>query len=205
MLRKAVEYKKVKINFYNPRDLTTDAHKTVDGTPYGGGAGMVLKAEPIIKVVEKIKSKIRGKKIKIIILSAKGKQFTQKYARDWQKKFDHIILIAGRYEGIDERVKTILKAEEISVGPYVLTDGELPAGLIVSAITRLVPGVIRWESLQEESHWGEKVSGEEKVLEYPHYTRPEIIKYKSKTYQVPKVLLGGNHAKIKAWRLGKSK
>lgn len=200
MLRKAVERKKVRINFYNPRDLTDDAHHTVDGTPYGGGAGMVLKAEPILKTVEKIKLKIKNKRSKIIILSAKGKQFTQKLARDWQKKYGHVVLIAGRYEGIDERVKTVLKAEEISVGPYVLTDGELPAGLIISAVSRLVPGVIKWESLEEESHWAETVSGEGKLLEYPHYTRPEVITHKGKSYRVPKVLLSGNHAKIKEWR-----
>ena len=121
---------------------------------------------------------------------------------DWVKKFNQLVLISGRYEGIDERVKTALKAEEISIGPYVLTDGEVASMAVISAVARLMPGVIKLESLKEESHWNlltkSEVAG--KGLEYPHYTRPEALTYKGRKYRVPKVLLSGNHKKIEAWR-----
>jgi len=147
----------------------------------------------------------KSKKTHLVIFSAKGKQFNQKIAYDWAKKYNRIILIAGRYEGIDERVKTILKADEISIGPYVLTDGDVAAMVVISAVSRLVPGVIKLESLEEESHWNLLLKKEAQVpegkgLEYPHYTRPEVIKYKNKKYSVPKVLLSGNHKKIEEWR-----
>jgi len=179
----------VKFKFHNPRDFVKDKHKTVDDKPYGGGAGMVLMAEPILKACGAIK---KEKRKKIILLSAKGKQFNQKMARGWAKKYRQIILISARYEGIDERVKTILKAEEISIGPYVLTDGDIASMVLISALTRLLPGAIKWESLKEESYFN--------LLEYPHFTRPEIIKYKGKKYFVPKILLSGNHKKIEEWR-----
>lgn len=211
ILYNAQKQKKVKILFYDPRDFVPGSKKKneegkrrqVDDKPYGGGAGMVLKAEPILKAVSRIQSKVKGQNSKVIILSAKGKQFDQKRAQNYAKKYDHIILIAGRYEGIDERVRTALKAEEISIGPYVLTDGELPAAVLISTITRLIPGVIKFESLKEESYFDKltKKSGEQ-FLEYPHYTRPEVITYKGKKYKVPKVLLTGNHKKIEEWRRG---
>lgn len=202
ILKRAQKSKKIKINAINLRDFTKDKHKKVDDTPYGGGAGMVLMAEPLIEAVEHLK---KSKKTHLVVFSAKGKQFNQKIAYDWAKKYDKIILIAGRYEGIDERVKTILKADEISIGPYVLTDGDVAAMVVVSAVSRLVPGVIKLESLEEESHWNLLLKKEAQVpegkgLEYPHYTRPEIIKYNGKKYSVPKVLLSGNHEKISAWR-----
>jgi tRNA (guanine37-N1)-methyltransferase len=205
ILGKAVKQRKIRIRFYNPRDFTRDKHRQVDDKPYGGGAGMVLKAEPIIKTVSSIKSKIKSKKVTIVILSAKGKQFSQKTALNWSKKHKHIILITGRYEGIDERVRIALKAQEISIGPYVLTDGELPAMVLISTVTRLIPGVIKFESLNEESHFNrEALRVEEEYLEYPHYTRPEEFFYKNKKYKVPKVLLSGDHKKIENWRQGKS-
>lgn len=207
IIKRAQDKGAAKITAHQLRQFTTDKHHTTDETPYGGGAGMVLKAEPILRGVEKIvkKSQATTARRKVFILSAKGKPFTQKKAVEWSRKYDHIVLIAGRYEGIDERVKTILKAEEVSVGPYVLTDGELGAMVIVSAVTRLLPNVIRYESLQEESHWNDLLKDEEKtnddqLLEYPHYTRPEVITWKGKKYRVPPVLLTGNHAKIKDWR-----
>ncbi|MBI2506989.1 MAG: hypothetical protein HYW09_00035 [Candidatus Niyogibacteria bacterium] len=161
---------------------------------------MVMKAEPILKAYGKIKKK--GAR-KVVLLSAKGRQFNQKIARDWTKKYKQLIFISARYEGIDERVKIALKAEEISIGPYVLTDGDVATMVLISAITRLLPGAIKWESLKEESHFNllvkkEGVGG--KGLEYPHYTRPEILKYKGKKYPVPAVLLSGNHKKIQEWR-----
>lgn len=169
---------------------------------------MVLMADPILKAVNKITAGQPSKKRKIAVFSAKGKQFNQKMAYDWSKKLDQIILICGRYEGIDERVVKILKAEEISIGPYVLTDGEVPAMAVVSAVSRLIPGAIRSESLAEESHWSQLIKREKRVkgderggLEYPHYTRPEVLEYKGKKYRVPKVLVSGDHKKIAAWRV----
>ncbi len=200
ILKRAQKRGLIKINFFNPRDFTKDKHLTVDDKPYGGGAGMVMKAEPILKAYGKIKKK--GAR-KVVLLSAKGRQFNQKIARDWTKKYKQLIFISARYEGIDERVKIALKAEEISIGPYVLTDGDVATMVLISAITRLLPGAIKWESLKEESHFNllvkkEGVGG--KGLEYPHYTRPEILKYKGKKYAVPAVLLSGNHKKIQEWR-----
>lgn len=206
VLRKAQEQKKVKLLFYTPRDFTKDKHRQVDDKPYGGGAGMVMKAEPILKTIDSILKKVKkNESYKIVILSAKGKQFDQKLALNYSKKYDHLILIAGRYEGIDERVRLALKAQEISIGPYVLTDGELPAAVLISTITRLIPGVIKFESLIEESFFNKTKKGEEKTLEYPHYTRPEVLVYKGKKYQTPKVLLSGDHKKINKWREGKKR
>src|SRR3989344_4039860 len=206
ILKRARAKKLISVQFYNPRDFTEDKHRTVDDKPYGGGAGMVMMAEPILKAVSALrKFKIEKSKFKIIVFSAKGKQFNQKMAYDWAKRYGQLILVSGRYEGIDERVKIALKAEEISIGPYVLTDGEAASMVVISAISRLIPGVIRTESLKEESHWNqllknEKNSPSAKGLEYPHYTRPEVLEYMHKKYRVPKVLLSGNHKKIAEWR-----
>lgn len=209
ILGRAIKNKIISFNFYNSRDFVKgnkSNYKPVDGKPYGGGAGMVLQAEPILKAFSKVEKKIKNKKKKVVIFSAKGKQFNQKVAYDWAKKYEEIIFITGRYEGIDERVRVALKAEEISIGPYVLTDGDVAAMVVSSAVSRLIPGVIRLESLKEESHWNlllkkekDKKIGED-GLEYPHYTRPEVLKYKGKNYKVPKVLLSGNHKKIEEWR-----
>lgn len=202
ILKRARERKLIDIRSYHLRDFAEGKYRQVDDKPYGGGAGMVLMPEPILKAVAKIKTK---KKAKVIVFSAKGKQFNQKMAYDWAKKYDQLVLVSGRYEGIDERVVKLLKAEEISIGPYVLTDGDVAAMVVTSAVARLIPGVIRLESLEEESHWnlltrGEKDISVGKGLEYPHYTRPEILKYKGKIYRVPRVLLSGDHKKIKEWR-----
>ncbi|OHA00747.1 MAG: tRNA (guanosine(37)-N1)-methyltransferase TrmD [Candidatus Sungbacteria bacterium RIFCSPLOWO2_02_FULL_48_13b] len=208
ILKRARAKKLISVQFYNPRDFSSDKHRTVDSKPYGGGAGMVMMAEPILKAVSALRTfKIQKSKCKIIVLSAKGKQFSQKLAYDWSKKYDQLILISGRYEGIDERVKLALRAEEISIGPYVLTDGEIAAMTVISAVSRLIPGVIRLESLAEESHWNlllkkEKNAPIGKGIEYPHYTRPERIKHKGKSYSVPKILLSGDHKKISEWRKG---
>lgn len=220
ILARAIKNKKITFNFYNPRESVkaTGAQKKnanpylrVDDKPYGGGAGMVLQAEPILKAFSKIEKKIKNKKKKVVIFSAKGKPFNQKVAYDWSKKYDEMIFITGRYEGIDERVKKALKAEEISIGPYVLTDGDVAAMVVSSAVARLLPGVIRLESLKEESYWNlllkKEASGGvgENGLEYPHYTRPEVLEYKGKKYKVPKILLSGNHKKISEWRMKGSK
>ena len=214
IIGRAIKNKLVSIKFYNPRDYVKgnkSNYRPVDGKPYGGGAGMVLQAEPILKAFSKIKIPPPGrgkknKKKKIVLFSAKGKFFNQKMAYDWAQKYEDIIFITGRYEGIDERVRQALKAEEISVGPYVLTDGDVATMTVASAVVRLIPGVIRLESLKEESHWNLLLKKEkdgkvgENGLEYPHYTRPEILKYKGKKYRVPKVLLSGNHKLVEEWK-----
>src|SRR3989344_4393338 len=207
ILKRARERRLIDVRFHNPRDFSKDKHKTVDNKPYGGGAGMVMMAEPILRAVERASDKRQATsdKVKIIVLSAKGKQFNQKMAYDWAKKFDQLVLISGRYEGIDERARTALKAEEISIGPYVLTDGEAASMVVMSAVSRLIPGVIRLGSLQEESHWNLLLQREKDMpvgrgLEYPHYTRPEILLWRGENYRVPKILLSGDHKKIADWR-----
>src|SRR3989338_8100275 len=209
IIERAIKNKLVSVKFYNPRDFVKGSksnYKPVDGKPYGGGAGMVFQAEPILHAFLKVEKKIKSKKKKIVIFSAKGKFFNQKMAYDWARKYEEIVFITGRYEGIDERVKFALKAEEISIGPYVLTDGDVAAMVVSSAVARLVPGVIRLESLKEESYWRVLLKKEkrgeigENGLEYPHYTRPKVFEYKGKKYRVPKILLLGNHAKITEWR-----
>lgn len=224
ILKRAQAKKLISIKTYNIRDYATDKHHTTDDTPYGGGAGMVMKAEPILSALKALKIRTKNsphfaphrgasrgtehRTTKVVLLSAKGKQFTQKMAYDWSRKYNQIIFISGRYEGIDERVKTILRAEEISIGPYVTTDGDVAAMVIISSVARLLPGVIRLESLQEESHKSEVRKGKSAIrnpqsdnfLEYPHYTRPEVIVWQGKKYRVPKVLLSGDHKKIAVWR-----
>ena len=188
-----VRGRKISIDYYNPRNFTRDKHRKVDDRPYGGGPGMVMKAEPILKAWQKAvgrKAKSKKPKVKTIILSPRGKQFDQKLAKRLAKQYDHLILISGRYEGIDARVKKALKAEEVSVGDYVLTGGELPALTIVDAVAREVPGVLgTHESLEDQ-----RVSSGEM------YTRPEIFEYKDKKYTVPKVFLSGHHKKIEDHR-----
>jgi len=193
----------IDIDVINLRDYTTDKHKTVDDTPYGGGAGMVLKVEPIWKCVEDIKSKFPMSNVKsnpkskiqklssrVILFSAKGKKFTQADAKRLSK-YDNLILICGRYEGVDERVNKYIADEEISIGDYVLTGGEIPAMILADSITRLLPGVLgNEESIKEESH------NKKGQLEFPQYTRPEDFM----GHKVPKILLSGNHKKIEEWR-----
>lgn len=209
IIGRAIKNKLLDIKFYNPRNFVKGSksnYKPVDGKPYGGGAGMVLQAEPILKAFLNVEKKIKSKKRKVVIFSAKGKFFNQKIAYDWAHKYEEIVFITGRYEGIDERVRLALKAEEISIGPYVLTDGDVATMVVASAVTRLIPGAIRLESLKEESYWNLLLKKEkdgkigENGLEHPHYTRPEILKYKGKNYKVPKVLLSGNHKKIDEWK-----
>jgi tRNA (guanine37-N1)-methyltransferase len=200
IIKRAQEKKAINIKIHNLRNWTTDKHKTVDDTPYGGGAGMVIKVEPIYKALKSIVRTSRDLSIKkkVILLSAKGKKWNQPLAKKYAK-LDNVILICGRYEGIDERVKKFVD-EEISIGDYVLTGGEIPVMIIIDSITRLLPGVLgNAASAKDESH---STPG---LLEYPQYTRPEIFKVQGKKYQVPKILLSGNHQKIKEWRRKKSK
>lgn len=197
----------VEIDVHNLRNFTTDKHKTVDDKPYGGGPGMVLKVEPIFRAVQAIK-KIRNKpktqnpkpKTRVILFSAKGKMFTQKEARRLAK-YDQLIMICGRYEGVDERVAKYIADEELSVGNYVLTGGEIPAMIVVDVVSRLLPGVLgKAESLKEESFGLRSTTNHQlpttNYLEYPQYTRPENFR----GWKVPKVLLSGDHKKIEEWR-----
>ena len=212
ILKRAIEDKKIKVSFYNPRDFVENKWKRVDRPPYGGGPGLVLQAPPVIKAIEKAlarikiqdlrfknktipKSRIPNPKSKIIWLSPRGKQFDNPYARKIAKGYKHLIIVCGRYEGIDARVKKVFKVEEVSVGPFVLTGGELPAMLMVDVISRQVPGILgNIDSLEER-----RVSTSEV------YTRPEVFVYKKKSYRVPKILLSGHKAEIEKWKAGKNK
>ncbi len=169
---------------------------------------MVLMVEPIMKAVENIKRRIKSKKVKTILFSPKGKKINQAMARKFSK-FDELIMICGRYEGVDERVVKNIADEEISIGDYVLFGGEVPAMVVMEAVTRLLPGSIgKQESLAEESFNEAGVMGQKqlsKFIEYPHYTRPESIKIKGKIKKVPPVLLSGDHKKIEGWRKKNSK
>ena len=179
--------RKIAVSYYNPRDFTKDTHHKVDGRPYGGGPGMVMMAGPILKAWEKAVGRKRDvKKIKTLIMAPRGKIFDTQMAKSLAQKYEHIVLISGRYEGIDSRVQKILKAEAISVGAYVLTGGELPALTIIDSVSRHVPGVLgTFESLEEE-----RVSSGEM------YTRPEMFEYKKVKHRVPPVFMRGNHAEI---------
>ncbi len=199
IIKRAQEKGLIDIKPYNLRDWTEDNHKTVDDTPYGGGAGMVMKIEPIYKALKDIDPEDDGgKKKKIVLLSAKGKTWNQQLAKKYSK-LDEVIFICGRYEGVDERVTKLID-EEISIGDYVLTGGELGTLVMIDSITRLLPGVLgNAESAVQESH---SAPG---VLEYPQYTRPEEFEINGKKYKVPDVLLSGHHAEIEAWRKKMSK
>ncbi len=186
IIKRAREKKLIDINTVNLRDFTTDKHRTVDDTPFGGGAGMVMKVEPIWKAVESV----RTPESRVILFSAKGKKYTQRDAKRLSQ-YDNLVLICGRYEGVDERVVKNIADEEISIGDYVLTGGEIPAMVLVDSITRLIPGVLgNEESIKDESH------NSEGYLEYPQYTRPEDFQ----GWKVPEVLLSGNHKEIEEWR-----
>ena len=192
ILGRAQEDKKITIKYYNPREFTKDKHARVDKRPYGGGPGMVLEAEPYLKAAAKAKGK-KTKRVKTVFFAPAGKQFTNVMAKDWAKKYDDIIFLAGRYEGIDARAPKILKAETISVGPFVLTGGELPAMIVIDAVARQIEGVLgSFDSVEEARTASPDV-----------YTRPEILEWKKKKYKVPAVLLSGNHALIEKWKLEK--
>lgn len=188
ILGRAQKNKLIEVRAHNVRDWTTDKHRTTDDTPYGGGPGMVMKVEPFDRAVKAVKKK--GKKTRVIMTAASGKPFTQAEAKRLAK-YDQLIFLCGRYEGIDGRVEEHVADEAFSIGEYVLTGGELPALVMIDAIARMVPGVLgKKESLAEESH------SEAGMLEYPQYTKPELYK----KWKVPDVLLSGNHKLIQEWR-----
>jgi tRNA (guanine37-N1)-methyltransferase len=185
ILKRAMEQGLLTIALHNIRDYTTDKHHVTDDYPYGGGAGMVMKPEPIFAAVEAV---LPQSAIPIILLSPQGRLFTQAVAQELAAH-PRLALLCGHYEGVDERVRQHLATDEISIGDYVLTGGELPAIVIVDAVARLLPGVLDAASPLEESH----ASG---LLEYPHYTRPPEFR----GWAVPEILLSGNHAAIARWR-----
>jgi tRNA (guanine37-N1)-methyltransferase len=198
----------VEIKIHNLRDYSDDKHLTVDDTPYGGGAGMVLKLEPIYKALVDIVGKnnlpvfrkSKKSKTKIVLFSAKGGKYNQAGAREYSK-LERLVLVCGRYEGVDERVAKYLVDEEVSIGDYVLTGGEIPAMVVVDSVSRLLEGVLgNGESIVEESF------SQENYLEYPQFTKPEVFSPKrGVNWEVPEVLLSGHHQKIKEWRDNESK
>ena len=223
ILLRAQKAKLISVSYADPRALSGNKMGKVDDRPYAGGPGMVMMAEPLLRTLEKIAKGIaqRGNtrqnfssrqnsgeikagkqknlggqaKTKVILFSPSGKQFTNVYAKALVSKYTDIVLIAGRYEGIDARVKKIFKAEEVSVGPFVLTGGEVPAMVVVDACARQIEGVLgKHESLEEERTASPEV-----------YTRPEVLTWKGKKYRVPKILLGGDHKKIEEWKKGRLK
>lgn len=193
LIARAQVKKIITINTHFLRDSGEGPHRKVDDRPYGGGAGMVLMPAPIASELAKLK--VKKSKCKIIVFSAKGKKFNQAMARRYAK-LDQLIMICGRYEGVDERVAQYLADEEVSIGDYILFGGEVPAMVVMEAVTRLLPGAVgKQASIEDESFMNPQ------FIEYPHYTRPEVWQ----KHKVPPVLLSGNHAKIAEWRKKKSK
>ena len=211
IVKRAIEDKKIKVRFYNPRDFARNKYARVDRRAYGGGPGMVVQAEPVIRAVARACSNVlppthkatdghrknnrttKKKAPKIIWLSPRGKQFTNTAAIGYAKKYTDLIIICGRYEGIDARVKKVFRVEEVSVGPFVLTGGELAAEIIIDTVARQVPEVL-----------GDPDSREEARAASPDvYTRPRVFAYKGKKYRVPAILLSGHHANIEKWRAKK--
>ncbi|MDC7246249.1 MAG: tRNA (guanosine(37)-N1)-methyltransferase TrmD [Sphaerochaetaceae bacterium] len=187
IMAKSVESNKISYTLTDFRDFATDRHHTCDDTPYGGGAGMVVKPEPLGKALESVNAKNK----RVIYPSPSGRKFTQEYAKELSKEED-LVIICGRYEGIDQRIIDMYVDDEICIGDYVISSGEVAALVVIDAVYRLIDGVINAESLLEESFTGG-------LLEYPHYTRP--VTYCSRS--VPEVLLSGHHANIEKWRMEK--
>ena len=195
LVQKAIKNRLISVNIHNLRDWADDAHRTVDDKPFGGGLGMVMKVEPIYKAVVKIKKK-GGK---VILFTPRGKKFNQQLAAKLSKE-KQLVLICGRYEGVDERVAKNIADLELSIGDYDLMGGELPAMVVIETISRLIPGVIGKKELL-----GERVTKEGGFIEYAQYTRPEIFKAQGKNWKVPEVLTSGDHKKIQEWRNKNSK
>lgn len=228
IIARAINSKKIKVNFINLRDFAHDKHRIVDDRPYGGGPGMVFKVDILARALKSTlknsksearnskqiqKSQSQKSKTLIILFSPAGKPFNSKMAVNFAQKYNHIIMIAGHYEGVDERIKKVVsdfacppklrrrrgfRISDLSIGPYVLTGGELPAMVVVDAVSRYIPGVLGKDESLEEKRFG---------IGVPVYTRPEVFKWplprrgeKEKKYTVPKVLLSGNHKKIEEWR-----
>ncbi|HXG92260.1 MAG TPA: tRNA (guanosine(37)-N1)-methyltransferase TrmD [Blastocatellia bacterium] len=191
IIRRAVEAALVEIAVHDLRDYTHDRHRQVDDRPFGGGAGMVMKPEPLFRAVEAITHGASG--VSVVMLSPQGRLFNQRVAEEFATK-SRVVLICGRYEGVDERVIEQLATDEISIGDYVLSGGEIPAMVVVDAVTRLIPGALGCNESAEQDSFADG------LLDYPHYTRP--AEYRG--LRVPDVLISGNHAEIAAWRRRKA-
>ena len=193
ILKRAAEKKLIAFDIKNIREYTKDKHRKTDERPYGGGPGMVMTAQPILGAFGKLKMK--GKKVKTILLSPSGTQFTNDIAKKMAKNYSDIVFVCGRYEGVDDRVRKILRADEYSIGSYTLTGGEIPALVMIDAVARQIPGVLgKGESVEETRVASPRV-----------YTRPEVLVHKGKKYKVPTVLTTGDHAKIDEWRASQKK
>jgi tRNA (guanine37-N1)-methyltransferase len=201
IVKRAQDKKLVEIKIHNLRKWSKDKYKTVDGRPYGGGVGMIMRVDVVERAIVKIKNQ-KSNLRQIILLSPQGNVFNQKTAHRLSK-LNHLILLCGHYEGVDERIRKYLVTEEISIGDYILTGGELPAMVVVDAITRLIPGVLeKPEATKNESFSKLKIENSkiENLLEYPQYTRPANFK----GWKVPEILLSGDHKKIEKWRREKA-
>jgi tRNA (guanine37-N1)-methyltransferase len=185
---RAVERGLLEVKIHDLRDFTTDRHRSVDDVPYGGGPGMVMKPEPLMRAVDHIRA-TRGAAETVVLLTPQGKAFTQSEA-ERLGRLDHVVLLCGRYEGMDERVHELVATEELSIGDYVLSGGELAALVVVDAVSRLVPGVVGDEQSVAEDSFSRG------LLDYPHYTRPAEVAGR----KVPDVLLSGHHADVRRWR-----
>lgn len=192
MLKRGQDKGLLAVRVHNLRDFTADRHKVVDDTPYGGGAGMVMKAEPILQAVAAVRSEAQsqGEEIRLLFPTPQGRPLTQSYAQELATESRRMVILCGHYEGVDERVRLALAPEEISLGDYVLTGGELPALVLIDATTRLVPGVLGDPSSAVDESFSDS------LLEYPQYTRPAEIE----GITVPEVLLSGHHEAIRLWR-----
>ena len=191
ILQRARQRGLIDVRVHNIRDYTHDKHHTTDDTPYGGGGGMVMKPEPVFEAVESVLGPLRDSPlpVPVILLTPQGRLFTQRVAEELSR-YERIALLCGRYEGVDERIREYLVTDEISIGDYVLTGGELPALMVIDAVSRLLPGVLGDpDGAQDDSH-------SMGLLEYPHYTRPPTFR----GWSVPDVLLSGDHGKIEKWR-----
>lgn len=192
ILKIAQEKNKLRVSITNLRDFTIDRHKSVDDRPYGGGPGMVMKVEPVVKAVRAVREQEPENPGRLLLMCPRGKQFNQAHARALSGE-QRLILVAGHYEGYDERIVDLLKPELLSIGDYVLTGGELPALVVIDAVTRLLPGVLGDDdSVKSESFAPEN----EGLLEYPQYTRPAAFE----GHEVPEILISGHHAKVAEWR-----
>ena len=188
LIKKAREKNLVEFKIWDIREFTTDKHNTVDDTPFGGGGGMVMKVEPLAGALEKVLTQIPGKR-RIILTSASGKEFDQKMAQDFSRE-ENLIIICGHYAGVDERLKQLFELEEVSIGDFVLTGGELPALVVIDSVVRLIPGVLgNFQSAENDSFY----SG---ILGFPQYTRPQNFK----NLEVPEILVSGDHEKVRIWR-----
>ena len=192
MIKKGQENEAVKIHLHDLRDYTDDKHRTIDDYPYGGGAGMVLKVEPFVRCLEAINKRSEIAKAKIILMSPRGKQFVQKSAILLSLE-KHLVFLCGHYKGIDQRIHNFFEIDEISIGDYILSSGEISALVVVDSIVRLLPGVLK----DIDSAWTDSFSDE--LLDAPYFTRPEVFR----DTKVPGVLISGNHSKIEGWRKNK--